>query len=35
VVISNEGMKVIEINWIKEPIDYNPSKRWVDLWGEE
>ncbi len=32
--ISNDRTKSIEINWIKESIDYNPFKRWVDLWSE-
>jgi hypothetical protein len=33
--ISNDGTKSVEINWIKESIDYNPFKRWVDLWSED
>jgi len=27
--------KVIEINWQKTKIDYNPYKRWVDYWRED
>jgi hypothetical protein len=34
-VISSDRTKSVEINWIKESIDYNPFKRWVDLWGED
>ncbi len=33
-VINSEGTRSVKINWIKESIDYNPFKRWVDLWGE-
>ncbi len=44
VEISNEALraavkdantKSVEINWIKESIDYNPFKKWVDLWSED
>ncbi len=34
-IIDSYGTKVIKINWVKEPIEYNPFKKWVDLWGEE
>jgi len=27
--------KVIEINWQKRKIDYNPYKRWVEYWKED
>ncbi len=27
--------KCIEINWQRSKIDFNPFKRWVDLWSEE
>jgi len=27
--------KVIEINWQKTKIDYDPYKRWVDYWRED
>ncbi|MBU2617279.1 MAG: ThaI family type II restriction endonuclease, partial [Euryarchaeota archaeon] len=30
-----EDAKVIEINWQRTKIDYNPYKRWVDYWREE
>ena len=32
--INNDRTKMIEINWTKESIEYNPFKRWVDLWSE-
>ena len=44
VEISNEALraavkdantKSVEINWIKESIDYNPFKKWVELWRED
>jgi len=31
----DEGSKVIEIDWQKSEIDYQPYKRWVDYWSEE
>jgi len=34
IVNDKENTKYIEINWIKESIDYNPFKRWIDLWGD-
>ena len=34
-LISNDAAKSIEVNWIKESIDYDPFKRWVDLWSED
>jgi hypothetical protein len=34
-LISNDKTKSIEVNWVKESIDYDPFKRWVDLWSEE
>ena len=33
--ISNKGTKSVEINWVKESIEYDPFKRWVDLWSED
>ncbi|MEM0139975.1 MAG: ThaI family type II restriction endonuclease [Ferroplasma sp.] len=33
--IIDDRTKSIEINWTKESIDYNPFKRWVDLWSED
>jgi len=27
--------KIIVINWQRREIDFNPYKRWVDLWGED
>lgn len=31
---TNESTKVIEIEWLKTKVDYNPYKRWVDYWKE-
>ncbi len=33
-LIQVEETKVIEINWQKPEIDYQPYKRWVDYWRE-
>lgn len=32
--INNDRTKMIEISWTKESIEYNPFKKWVDLWSE-
>lgn len=34
-LISSNLTKSIKVNWLKESIDYDPFKRWVDLWGED
>ena len=34
-LIQNKEIRVIEIDWQKLEIDYNPYKRWVDYWNEE
>ncbi|MEM3829249.1 MAG: ThaI family type II restriction endonuclease [Conexivisphaerales archaeon] len=34
-IIVDDRTKSIEINWIKKSINYNPFKRWVDLWSED
>ncbi|HEC31225.1 MAG TPA: type II restriction endonuclease subunit R [Deltaproteobacteria bacterium] len=34
-LVKNPGTYSIEINWQRPKIDYNPYKRWVDLWREE
>ena len=31
----SQETKVIEINWQKPDIDYQPYQRWVDYWSEE
>lgn len=31
--INDDRTKSVEINWIKESIDYDPFKKWVDLWS--
>lgn len=33
--MKDPNTKSVEIYWIKESIDYNPFKKWVDLWGED
>jgi hypothetical protein len=33
-VLDSES-KSIEINWQRTKIDFNPYKRWVDLWKED
>lgn len=35
ILVSNKESRHIIINWQKRKIDYNPYKRWIDLWGEE
>lgn len=32
---SDNKVKSIQINWQKTKVDFNPYKRWVDLWREE
>ncbi len=34
-LVKDDLSKVIEINWQKTRIDYNPYKRWVDYWRED
>jgi hypothetical protein len=34
-LVKNDESKRIEINWQKVRIDFNPYKRWVDLWRED
>jgi hypothetical protein len=34
-MIEDTNSKRIEINWRRRKIDYNPYKRWVELWGED
>jgi len=34
-LVEDDLSKVIEINWQKTKIDYNPYKRWVDYWRED
>jgi len=34
-LIEDYETKKIEIKWIKEEIEFNPFKRWIDFWGEE
>ena len=34
-LVKDNLSKVIEINWQKTRIDYNPYKRWVDYWRED
>ena len=34
-LVKDDLSKVIEINWQKTKIDYNPYKRWVDYWRED
>jgi hypothetical protein len=34
-LVKNDEFKRIEINWQKVRIDFNPYKRWVDLWRED
>ncbi len=34
-LVQDEESKVIEIDWQKSEIDYQPYKRWVDYWSEE
>lgn len=34
-LINSDVTKSIEVNWIKESINYDPYKRWVDLWSED
>ena len=33
-LIQSQGTKVIEIDWQKPEIDYQPYQRWVDYWSE-
>lgn len=33
-LVQGEETKVIEIDWQRSEIDYNPYKRWVDYWSE-
>ncbi|WP_456487066.1 ThaI family type II restriction endonuclease [Candidatus Alkanophaga liquidiphilum] len=34
-LVKDNLSKVIEINWQKTKIDYDPYKRWVDYWRED
>jgi len=34
-LVKDDLSRVIEINWQKTKIDYNPYKRWVDYWRED
>lgn len=34
-LIKDNETKCIEINWQRIKIDFNPYKRWVDLWSED
>ena len=34
-LVKDSESKIIEINWQKTKIDFNPYKRWIDLWMEE
>jgi len=34
-LVRDKGSKVIEIEWRRSDIDYDPYKRWVDYWREE
>ena len=34
-LVKDDLSKVIEINWQKTRIEYNPYKRWVDYWRED
>ncbi|HEC93660.1 MAG TPA: type II restriction endonuclease subunit R [Candidatus Atribacteria bacterium] len=34
-LVKDNLSKVIEINWQKTKIDYNPYKRWVEYWRED
>jgi hypothetical protein len=34
-LIEDFETKKIEIKWIKEEIEFNPFKRWIDFWREE
>lgn len=32
---TDKATKMIEINWQRTEVDYNPYKRWVEYWEEE
>jgi hypothetical protein len=34
-LVGDSEAKRIEINWQRTNIDFNPYKRWIDLWREE
>lgn len=34
-LVKDDLSRVIEIDWQKAKIDYNPYKRWIDYWGED
>lgn len=34
-LVEDSRSKCIEINWQRKEIDFNPYKRWVDLWEED
>jgi len=34
-LVKNRESKRIEINWQRIKIDFNPYKRWVELWRED
>jgi len=34
-LVGNKECKSIVINWQRIKMDFNPYKRWVDLWGED
>ena len=34
-LVGDSECKNIVINWQRSKIDFNPYKRWVDLWGED
>lgn len=34
-LVKDSELKSIRINWQKTTIDFNPYKRWVDLWKED
>lgn len=34
-LLKNKNTRFIIIKWGKKSIDYNPYKRWIDLWSED
>lgn len=34
-LVEDDTSRVIEINWQRTRVDYDPYKRWVDYWMED
>jgi len=34
-LIENQYTKKITIHWIREKIEFNPYKKWIEMWSED